>query len=62
MEEEKMESVYLRTYQFLETIYGVAADESLEETQSLDLMDIVWNLLTDEEKAFLDCRKVSSTK
>lgn len=57
-----MESVYLRTYQFLETIYGVAADESLEETQSLDLMDIVWNLLTDEEKAFLDCRKVSSTK
>jgi hypothetical protein len=58
---EDMETVYLRTYLFLEAIYIAAADESLEETQALDLMDIVWNLLTKEETAFLDSRKVSST-
>lgn len=57
-----MESVYLRTYLFLEAIYSSAAAESLEETQTLDLMDIVWKLLTKEEADFLNSREIGSTK
>lgn len=54
--------MYLRTYLFLEAIYSSAAAESLEETQTLDLMDIVWKLLTKEEADFLNSREIGSTK
>lgn len=57
---KETQSVYLRTYLSLMAIYRDAADESLEETQALDLMNIVWNLLTKEEADFLGTVNSSS--
>lgn len=51
-----MTSVSLRTYLFLEDIYLKAGDETKDETEALGIMDIVWNLLSAEEQAFLDAR------
>jgi hypothetical protein len=50
-------SVPFRTYLFLEGIYLSAGDESKEEKDALGIMDLVWNLLTSEERDVLDLRK-----
>ncbi len=55
-----MQSVNLRTYLFLEGIYLAAGDETEDEQAALGLMDIVWNLLTKEEHAFLNSRGMIS--
>jgi hypothetical protein len=57
-----MTSVPLRTYLFLEDIYLKAEDETKDETEALGIMDIVWNLLSAEEQAFLDSRGYISDK
>lgn len=51
-----MQSVTLRTYLFLEDIYLKAADESKDESDAQDVMDSIWNLLTVNEKEFLNSR------
>lgn len=50
-------SVAYRTYLFLEAIYLAADDESKEETDALDTMDLIWNLLTKEEIESLRTRR-----
>lgn len=51
-----MTSVTYRAYVYLEDIYLKAEDESKEETDAHDLMYLIWNLLTTEEKHLLTSR------
>lgn len=59
MNEEKKQSVALRTYLYLEQTYLSADDESEDETEARAIMDLIWNLLSKEDHAFLDARKLS---
>jgi len=57
MSEEKKQSVALRTYLYLEQTYLSADDESEDETEARAIMDLIWNLLSKEDHAFLDARR-----
>jgi len=60
--EQAKQSVTLRTYLFLEGIYLSAGDESKEETEALDIMDVVGNLLSEQDRRFLDARGLTRRK
>jgi hypothetical protein len=51
-----MNSVAYRTYLFLEDIYLKATDESADETAAMEMMGLIWNLLTKEEQDLLQAR------
>ena len=58
-EEAKSQSVTMKTYLFLEEIYLRAGDESKEEKDAKDIMDLIWNLLTSEEQDRLRSRLIT---
>lgn len=53
---DAVHSVSLKTYLFLEGIYLAAGDESKDEAEALGIMDVVWNLLSEDDRRFLDSR------
>jgi hypothetical protein len=62
MPEDAKKSVALRTYLFLEETYLAAGDESPEETEARGIMDLVWNLLSEQDRKYLDARGMMREK